>query len=65
MKKRFVVFCYLAPVMLSLLMIGAHFLRTGNFIVPIMSLLLIMSLGVREPLVARTVQFALVLATAA
>lgn len=64
MKKRFVVFCSLIPVMISLLLIGAHFLRSGNVLVLIGSLFLIMALGVREPLVARTVQLALLLATA-
>lgn len=64
MKKRFVVFCYLVPVMLSLLLIGAHFLRSGNLLVPVVSLLLIVALAIREPLVARAVQLALLLATA-
>ena len=64
MKKRLVVFCYLIPVLLSLLLIGAHFLRFGNVLVPILSLLLIVALCIREPLVARAVQLALLLATA-
>ena len=64
MKKRLVVFLLLIPVILSLLLIGAHFLRSGNVLITAMSLLLIMALGVREPLVARTVQIALLLATA-
>ncbi len=64
MKKRFVVFFHLIPVIFSLLLIGAHFLRTGNVIVTVFCLLLSMALCVREPLVARTVQVALLLASA-
>lgn len=64
MKKRFVVFLHLIPAGISLLLIGAHFLRTGNLLVPLLSLLLIMALCVREPFIARTVQVVLVLATA-
>lgn len=64
MKKRFVVFVHLIPAILSLLLIGAHFLREGNVIFPLLSLLMIMALCVREPLVARTAQLALLLATA-
>jgi hypothetical protein len=63
MKKRFVVFVHLIPAILSLLLIGAHFLREGNVIFPVLSLLLIMALCVREPLVARTAQIALLLAS--
>lgn len=64
MKKRLVVFVHLMPAMLSLLLIGAHFLRAGNVLVLLMSLLLITALCIREPLVARTAQVALLLATA-
>lgn len=64
MKKRFVVFCFLIPVIISVILIGAHFLRSGNVLIPILSLLLVMALCIREPLVARTVQFVLLLATA-
>jgi hypothetical protein len=64
MKKRFVVFVHLIPAIVSLLLIGAHFLRSGNVLVMLMSLLLISALCVREPMVARTVQGALLLATA-
>jgi hypothetical protein len=64
MKKRFVVFVHLIPAMVSLLLIGAHFLRSGNFLVMVVSLLLILALGIREPLVAWAVQGALLLATA-
>ena len=64
MKKRFVVFFHLIPAIISLLLIGAHFLRSGNLLITAVSLLLILALGVREPLIARAVQVALLLATA-
>lgn len=64
MKNRFKVLLNLTPAIISLLLIGAHFLRSGNFLVSILSLILIMALCVREPLVARTAQITLLLATA-
>lgn len=64
MKKRFVVLLHISPAIISLLLIGAHFLRSGNFFVAAISLLLAMALCIREPLIARTAQVALFLATA-
>lgn len=64
MKKRLVVFCHLLPAIISLLLLGAHFLRSGNILLTALSLLLVLGLGVREPLAARTVQVVLVLAVA-
>lgn len=63
MKKRFAVVLHLIPVIISLLLVGAHFLRSGNLFFTAFSFLLIMALCIREPLVARVVQVALFLAT--
>lgn len=57
MKK---VLLYL-PVVLSLVILGAHFMRYGNSIGVIGSLLLIALLIVRRPWVARLIQAALIL----
>jgi hypothetical protein len=51
----------LFPVVLSLLVLGAHFLRAGNLFMVLVALFLIGALGVRRSWVARTVQVALVL----
>lgn len=50
------------PVVLSLLLLGAHFLRDANYIGVAASAGLIGLLFVRRPTAARTVQVALVLA---
>jgi hypothetical protein len=57
MKK---VLIYL-PVVLSLVILGAHFLRYGNWIGVFGSLVLIALLTIRRPWVARLLQVALVL----
>jgi len=51
----------LSPVILSLVILGAHFLRARNFVLVIVVLLLLALLGVRRPWVARLVQVALLL----
>lgn len=56
MRKVLVYF----PVVLSLLVLGAHFLRDGNSGGVIGALALIVLLFIRSPWIARLVQFALV-----
>ena len=51
------------PVILSLAMLGAHFMRFGSTIGVIGSVLLIVLLIVRRPWVARLIQIALVVGT--
>lgn len=51
----------LIPVVLSLLMLGAHFLRSANYLLLGGCLLLILLLLVQRPISARIVQIALVL----
>ena len=57
MKKALI---YL-PVVLSLVVLGAHFMRYGNWIAVFGSLALVALLIVRQPWVARLMQVALVL----
>ncbi len=64
MKKRLVVFCQLLPVIISLLVLGAHFVRSGNILLMLVSIALIFSLFVREPFMARTMQIVLLGAAA-
>lgn len=49
----------LLPVVLSLLVLAAHFLRAGNLLLVILVLGLLVLLGVRRAWAARTVQIAL------
>ena len=51
------------PVVLSILVLGAHFLRFGNWIGVYAALLLIALLFLRRPWVARLMQVVLVLGT--
>ena len=51
----------LLPVALSLIVLGAHFLRSGNVVMVGMVVVLLGLLCVRRPWAARTVQLALVL----
>lgn len=51
----------LLPVVLSLLVLGAHFLRAGNVYLVVLIVALLALLGVRRGWAARLVQFALVL----
>lgn len=53
----------LAPAVLSLLVLGAHFLRSGNLLLVLVVLVLLGLLTVRRPLAARAVQVALLLGT--
>ena len=57
MKK---IACFV-PVVLSLLLLGAHFLRYGNYPVVLAAILLLGLLFVRRPWVAKLMQVALVL----
>lgn len=50
--------------MLSLVVLGAHFLRAGNLFMVGLILLLLGLLGIRRPWAARTVQAALLLGAA-
>ncbi len=51
----------LTPVVLALLILGAHFLRAGNLPVLILIVGVIGLIGVRRPWAARTIQVVLVL----
>jgi hypothetical protein len=51
------------PIVLSLLVLGAHFLRYGNSLGVIAAALLVLVLFIRRPWAARLVQAALVLGT--
>lgn len=53
----------LIPVVLSLLVLGAHFLRSGNLLAVSGTLVLVGLLFVRRPWAARAVQISLVLAS--
>lgn len=50
----------LAPAGLSLLVLGAHFLRSGHLVLVVLALVMIGLLFVRRPWAGRTVQVALV-----
>ena len=51
----------LVPVVISILVFGAHFMRYGNFVGVFAALVLIALLFVRQPWVARVMQVVLVL----
>jgi len=53
----------LVPVVLSLLVLGAHFLRAGNVSAVVVVLVLLGLLAVRRPWAARVVQIGLALGT--
>lgn len=63
MKKRLVVFVQLLPAIVSLLVLGAHFLRSGSIILFFLTVALTFGLFIREPFMARVTQVALILAT--
>ncbi|MFQ6606879.1 MAG: hypothetical protein ACE5DP_04445 [Fidelibacterota bacterium] len=63
MKKGATAFIQLLPVILSAFLMAAHFLRTGNTVLVIISLLLPLVLLIRRPWSARIMQGVLVLAT--
>jgi uncharacterized membrane protein HdeD (DUF308 family) len=53
----------LTPVVISFILMGAHFLRSGHLFFVVLSLVFIGFLFVKRPIIARLVQAALVLAT--
>jgi len=63
MKKHFIAILQLIPVIISTLLIAAHFLRANNMIFVAISLLVLPGLLIRRPLFVRIVQIALLLAT--
>jgi len=63
MKKFLTAFLQLFPVILSLLILAAHFSRADNTFFMIIALILIAVLFIQKPLTARIVQIALVLGT--
>ncbi len=62
MRKHLGTFLRLLPVIVSMLLIGAHFLRSGNLFLVALCLVLPLVLLVRHPLAARLLQLALLLA---
>ncbi len=64
MKKNIHSVLQLVPVILSFILLGAHFLRYGNSVLMVGCLLLPLLLFIRRPLAARIIQFALFLAAA-
>lgn len=63
MRKNLGTFLWLLPVIVSMLLIGAHFLRSGSLVLVAVSLMLLLVLLIRHPLAARLLQLALLLAT--
>lgn len=63
MKKSAVTFSQLFPIILSLLVLGAHFVRSGPLLLTAFCFLLIAGLFFRKPITARLVQLALFLGT--
>jgi hypothetical protein len=63
MKKGLKTFLQILPVIVSTLLIAAHFLRTGSYLLVLVSLLFPLILLKRHPLSARVMQGFLVLAT--
>ena len=53
----------LTPAVLSFLVIGAHFFRAGHWLLVLVSVILICSLIVREPIIVKIVRAALLLTT--
>jgi len=54
----------LAPVVLSLIVLAAHFMRAGNLLMVVVTIVLLGLLGVRRRWAARVVQVALLLGAA-
>lgn len=63
MKTSVRSFLQILPVGISLLLIGAHFLRSGDLVLMGLSVVCIGLLFVKKPLIARLTQVVLVLAT--
>ncbi len=61
MKKSILIFIQLLPVLFSLLLLAAHFLRAG--IIPLVILLLLLPIGlfIRKPVIVRIFQIVLIL----
>ncbi len=53
----------LVPVVISLIVLAAHFMRAGNIVMVLVALVLLVLLGVRRRWVAQLVQVALILGT--
>ena len=53
----------LVPVFLSLLLLGAHFIRAGQWLPALLALIVIGALFIRRPWIVRMVQFALAAGT--
>ena len=64
MKKKLLTFHQLLPVILSFLLIAAHFSRANNLPFVIISLLFLLSLLIPNRIIARSAQAALVVAAA-
>ena len=62
MKQRLIVFFQLLPVILSMLILSAHFLRYANMVEVAVCILLPFLLLIRKKFVVRILQFALVVA---
>jgi len=56
-------FVLLVPAFLSLLMLGAHFVRSGLWLPALLALVLIGALFIRRPWIVRMVQVALIAGT--
>ena len=54
-------FIKLLPVILSLLLLGAHFYRAGMIVLVLLAIVIIFMLLIRKPWVVRLVQFVLVI----
>lgn len=61
MKKAVITFLQLVPVILSLLAIGAHFLRSENYAIVGIAIALIFALFIKHELIAKVVQITLFL----
>ena len=63
MKNKLKIFFQLFPVILSMLILAAHFSRAGNSVLMIISLALPLILFIRHSLIVRIMQAALLLGT--
>ncbi len=61
MKKHMIIFLKLFPVILSLLVLAAHFSRADNTFLLVIVFILILVLFIRKPFAARIIQVSLVL----
>jgi uncharacterized membrane protein len=63
MKKHIIAFIQLIPVIISMLLIAAHFLRANNIYLVAVCFILLLGLLVRAPLPAKVMQGTLVIST--